>query len=247
MQLIFGIGALWGQRTDLPNIGPDQFAVLQDNTIDFSFELKELYSQLGFPIDIARGKGKITGKAKMARVFAALYGDLFFGDAVSLATEDNVSEDELHTVATAATAVTNAATFVQDLGVFYNSGGRLRFEYGTGVPSAAGQYSVSGGTYTFSTFDIGSSVAISYVFTDTNGKQITITNNFMGFTPTFKATFYQQRATQGSSGQITLLLNQCISSRLSFPSRVDDYGIPDFDFMAVSPGSNIIGTLSTTE
>lgn len=80
MQLIFGIGALWGTRTDVPNIGPDQFAVLQDNTVEFQFEVKELYSQLGYPIDIARGKGKITGKAKVARVFGALYGDIFFGD-----------------------------------------------------------------------------------------------------------------------------------------------------------------------
>jgi hypothetical protein len=247
MQLIFGIGALWGTRTDTPNIGPDQFAVLQDNTVDFSFELKELYSQLGFPIDIARGKGKITGKAKMARVFAALYGDLFFGAAVTANSEDNVSEDEIQT-ATASVAVTNAATFVQDLGVFYNSGGRKRFAYTTGAPSQ-GQYAVNAaiGAYTFNSLDNGQSVAISYVFTDTNGKTVTITNNFMGYTPTFKATFYQNRATQGSSGQITLLLNQCISSRLSFPSRIDDYGIPDFDFMALSPGSNIVGTLSTTE
>ena len=58
MQLIFGIGALWGTRSDAPGIGPDQFAILQDNSIDFSFELKELYSQLQFPVDIARGKGK---------------------------------------------------------------------------------------------------------------------------------------------------------------------------------------------
>jgi hypothetical protein len=69
MQLIFGIGALWGTRTDVSGIGPDQFAILQDNSIDFTFEVKELYSQLGYPIDIARGKGKVTG-AKMARVFA---------------------------------------------------------------------------------------------------------------------------------------------------------------------------------
>ncbi len=101
--------------------------------------------------------------------------------------------------------------------------------------------------YTFNSLDNGSSVAISYVYTNASGKTITLTNNFMGFTPTFKATFYQNRATQGSSGQITLILNQCVSSRLSFPSRIDDYGIPDFDFMALSPGSNTIGTLSTTE
>src|SRR5215469_15571438 len=112
MQLIFGIGALWGQRSDVSGIGPDQFAVLQDNSVDFAFEVKELYSQLGYPIDIARGKGKITGKAKVARVFAALYADIFFGEAVQ-SGEDNVSENELHTLSSSnvgSIAVTNGTS-----------------------------------------------------------------------------------------------------------------------------------------
>ena len=32
MQLIFGVGALWGTRSDITGVGPDQFAVLQDNS-----------------------------------------------------------------------------------------------------------------------------------------------------------------------------------------------------------------------
>lgn len=248
MQLLFGIGALWGQRTDIPNIGPDQFAILQENTIDLSFEVKELYSQLSFPVDIARGKAKITGKAKMARVFSALYADIFFGDTVATG-ETTVSEDEVTTLVTATYATANAATFVADLGVYYNSGGRTRFGYTTGAPSA-GQYAVNlgNGVYTFNTGDIGQSIAVSYVYTVAGtGKSITINNHFMGYTPTFIGTFYSSRTTLGGSGQLTLRLNECISSRLSFPSRIDDYNIPDFDWQAFSSGSNVVGTLSTTE
>lgn len=246
MQLIFGIGALWGTRSDVTGVGPDQFAVLQDNSIDFAFEIKELYSQLGWPIDIARGKGKITGKAKMARVFSNLYADLFFG-ATPATTEDNVSENEVHTVATTTVTVTNATSFVADLGVYYSAAGNFRFQYVTGAPST-GQYTTGvNGVYTFSTGDIAASVAISYVYTDSSGHTITITNNFMGYTPTFIGTFYQSRATQGSSGQLTLRLNECVSSHLSIPSRIDDYAIPDFDYQAFSNGSNVVGTLSTTE
>lgn len=247
MQLVFGIGALWGNRSDTPNIGPDQFAILQNNEVDFSFEVKELYSQLGFPVDIARGKGKITGKAKMARIFAALYADLFFGSTTS-SGETTVSEDEVATPATNQYTVANAATFAADLGVYYNSGGRLRFTYTTGAPST-GQYNVgSNGVYTFATADVSQSIALSYVYTVAGvGKSITIANNFMGFTPTFVGTFYQNRSTSGSSGQLTLRLNECVSSRLTFPSRIDDYAIPDFDFNAFSAGNNVIGTLSTTE
>ena len=247
MQVIFGIGALWGTRNDVSGIGPDQFAILQDNSIDFSYEVKELYSQLGFPIDIARGKGKITGKAKFARVFAALYADLFFGSGYSTG-EDNTAENELHTLAASTVGVTYASAFVADLGVYYNAQGNLRFTYVTGAPSAAGQYTTGiNGSYTFYTGDIGAVVAISYVYTDASGKTITITNNFMGYTPTFVGTFYQQRSTQGGSGQMTLRLNECVSSHLTIPTRIDDYAMQDFDFQAFSSGTNQIGTISTSE
>jgi hypothetical protein len=247
MQLIFGIGALWGTRSDVPGVGPDQFAVLQDNSIDFTFEVKELYSQLGYPIDIARGKGKITGKAKVARVFANLYADIFFGESVNTG-EDNVSENELHTLAAGGTlAVTNATAFVADLGVYYSAAGQDRFQYVTGAPTA-GQYSTgTNGSYTFFTGDVGSIVAISYVFTDAGGKTITINNHFMGYTPTFMGTFYQQRNTQGATGQLTLRLNECVSSHLTLPSKIDDYAIQDMDFQAFSSGSNVVGTISTSE
>ena len=247
MQLIFGIGALWGTRSDVAGIGPDQFAVLQDNSIDFSFEVKELYSQLGYPIDIARGKGKITGKAKVARVFANLYSDIFFGET-DVTGEHNVSENEIHTLSTNSVAVTNATSYVADLGVYYAATGNFRFQFTTGAPSALGQYTTgTNGEYTFFTGDIGATIAISYVFMDGNGKTITINNNFMGYTPTFVGTFYQSRATQGSSGQLTLRLNECVSSHLTIPSRIDDYAIQDFDFQAFSAGNNVVGTLSTTE
>jgi hypothetical protein len=248
MQLVFGIGALWGTRNDVTGVGPDQFAILQDNSVDFSFEIKELYGQLSFPVDIARGKGKITGKAKTARVFASLYADIFFGETVA-ASETNTAEDESHAIATTTVGVTNATGYVADLGVYYANATNKRFQYVTGAPSALGQYTTgTNGVYTFFTGDIGSTVNISYVYTDANGKTITINNHFMGYTPTFVATFYQQRNTQNASGQLTLRLNECVSSHLTIPSRLDDYAVPDFDWQAFSQnGTNIIGTLSTTE
>jgi hypothetical protein len=249
MELLFGVGALWGQRTDVANIGPDQFAVLQDNTIEFDFETKELYSQSQFPIDIARGKGKVTGKAKFARVFGALYADLFFGlsDAVGQTT---VAEYESHVIATNTVVSTNATAYVDDLGVYYSGATGLKLSRVYTVSPSAGQYSVNvaTGTYTIGTGDIGATVVLSYVYTIAGtGDTITITNQFMGTTPTFKATFYTQRSTLGGSGQLTLRLNQCVSSRLSFPSTIDNYNIPDFDFQAFADSSGTIGLMSMTE
>lgn len=246
MQLMFGVGALWGTRSDIPGIGPDQFAVLQDNSIDFTFEVKELYSQLGYPIDIARGKGKVTGKAKVARVFANLYADIFFGETVATG-ETNTAQNEVHTLAASTMTVTNSTVYVADLGVYYSAAGNKRLQFVTGSPSS-GQYSTGvNGIYTFFTGDIGAVVSVSYVYTDANGKTITINNQFMGYTPTFVATFYQSRNTQGSSGQMTLRLNECVSSHLTIPTRIDDYAIQDFDFQAFAAGNNVVGTISTTE
>jgi len=83
MQLSFGSGAIWGERTDVigSGIGPRQFGVLQDIQIDFDWSDKELYGQLQFPVAIARGQGKITGKAKFAQILGLLYSDIFRGDA----------------------------------------------------------------------------------------------------------------------------------------------------------------------
>ena len=81
MQLSFGSGAVWGERTDVigSGIGPRQFGVLQDIQIDFDWTDKELYGQLQFPVAVARGQGKITGKAKFAQILGLLYSDIFFG------------------------------------------------------------------------------------------------------------------------------------------------------------------------
>src|SRR5437667_9504594 len=126
MQLAFGAGALWGNRTDVTGtgIGPDQFGILQDVQIDFDWTTQELGRQFQFPVDIARGQGKITGKAKFARIFGAIYGDLFFGQAPA-AGQLTVSENEAATVPATtpySVAVANASGYADDLGVYYATG-----------------------------------------------------------------------------------------------------------------------------
>jgi len=43
MQLAFGAGALWGNRTDVTGsgIGPDQFGILQDVQIAWDWQTRE--------------------------------------------------------------------------------------------------------------------------------------------------------------------------------------------------------------
>lgn len=255
VEYLFGAGAFWGNRTDLTGsgIGPDQFSVLQDISIDFGFDVRELHGQLSFPLDIARGKGKITGKAKLARIFSAIYGDLFFGSTPTTGMV-TVNENEAQTVPATSTyniTVTNAANYLDDLGVFYAGGSSpgKRFMRVSSV-TAVGQYSVnlSTGVYTFYLGDASANVLISYIWTSAaTGKEIQITNQIMGYTPVFKGTFYTQKNTQGISGSMALILNACSSTRLAFPTTLDNYNIQELDFSAYDPGTGIIGTLSTTE
>jgi hypothetical protein len=251
MQLAFGAGALWGNRTDVTGsgIGPDQFGILQEIGIDIDWQVKELWGQNQFPVDIARGQGKITGKAKFARIFGAVYGDLFFGQTPATG-QLTIAENEAAAVPAATpytVNVANAATFIDDLGVYYAATGQ-RF---TRVTTAAneGEYSVNlaTGIYTFAAADAGAAVLVSYAYTVATGRKIVITNQVMGFTPVFAATFYTVKATQGASAGLSLRLNACTATKLSLPTKIDDYEIQEFDFSAFADASGTIGTLSSVE
>src|SRR5258708_2265654 len=190
MQLAFGAGALWGNRTDVTGggIGPDQFGILQDVQIDFDWTTKELWGQFQFPVDIARGQGKITGKAKFARIFGAIFGDLFFGQTPA-AGQLTVAENEAATVPATppfTIAVANAASFADDLGVYYANGSNAggRFTRVT-TPAAAGQYSVNlaTGIYTFAAADANAAVAISILYNIiSTGKKLTLPTQFLYYT-----------------------------------------------------------------
>ena len=254
MQLAFGAGALWGNRTDVTGsgIGPEQFGILQDVQIDWDWTTRELWGQFQFPLDVARGQGKIAGKAKFARIFGAIYGDLFFGQTPA-AGQLTVSENEAAVVpasAPYAVTVANAAGYADDLGVYYAAGASAgnRFTRVT-TPAAAGQYSVNpaSGVYTFAAGDAGASLLISYLYNGSSGKKLVLTNQLMGYTPTFKATFYTSKTTQGVPAGMTLVLNACTASKLSLPSKTDDYEIQEFDFSAFADPAGAIGTLSVNE
>lgn len=248
MQLGFGAGALWGERTDITGsgIGPRQFGVLQDITIDFDWTEKSLYGQYQFPVAIGRGEGKITGTAKFAQVLGLLYSDIFFGQTPATG-QFGIAENEAAAVPNTTPfqiTVANASEYNDDLGVAY-SGSGLRFNRVT-TPSAAGQYSVNftTGVYTFSSADAGAAVNISYAYNiTTTGSKLTITNQLMGILPTFKATFY----TTYQSKSTALRLNACAASKFSLPTKLDDWMITDLSFSAFADASGTIGYLSTVE
>lgn len=255
MQLGFGAGILTGVAlsdatgASIANATPVQFSTLQDISTDFSFEEKMLYGSAQFPIAVARGKGKISFKAKLASFSGLILSDLFFGTTATAGIKNTV-QNFLASVPAASTyiitvAPPNAGTFLSDLGVLDGV---------TGIPlkkvaaaPAAGQYMVSvAGVYTFAVADASRAVQLSYEYSAVSvagPKIIQITNQQMGYSPTFKAILnssYQGKA-------VTLSMNQCISSKFTMPFKNDDFTIPEFEFSAFSDGAGNIGYMALAE
>ena len=91
---------------------------------------------------------------------------------------------------------------------------------------ATGQYSLSGGVFTFAAADTGKTVFIDYAYTatSTTAKKVLVTNQPMGFAPTFRADFFNPRA------GMSLTLFACMSNKFSYATKIDDWAINEIDF-----------------
>jgi len=240
--LAFGAGILVGT----PSGGsPLQFGTLQDVSVDFSFSVKQLMGQFQFPIAVARGGGKIAGKAKFANVDGPALNQIFFGNTAT-AGQKLWSYNEGASVPGSSpytATVANAAAFDANLGVAYASSG-LQLTQVTSAP-AQGQYSVAAGVYTFNSADAGKALLITYSYTQTvSGSKAVIGNRLMGIAPTFQIDFYQTNPNIAGA-QWSLRLYACISSKLALSSKLEDFVIPELDFEAFANASNNIGEINT--
>jgi len=232
MEFGFGSGVLTGLRTDTAGVNtPVRFGALQDVNVEFTGDIKELFATQQYPIDVARGKTKITGKAKVAEIKAQMYNELFFGETLSSGSL-KFAWNESTTLGTGAASYTVSfagSTPLVDQGVFYVANGNQLTPVSSG-PSTSGQYAFvpSTGVYSFSTFDASTGVLVNYTYHVSTGFNIGGINPLMGNTPQFQATLMQQF----ENNQVVLVLYKCVSSRLTFPTRIDDYVIQDLDFSA---------------
>ena len=73
----------------------------------------------------------------------------------------------------------------------------------------------------------GVKVLINYTYTiAASGQRLQYNNQLMGVTPTFQAQFYS--TFQGQAVNLKLLA--CVSNKLAFATKLDDFVIPEFDF-----------------
>ncbi len=254
MQVAFGAGVLYAtqlldaQGNVITNPTPQRFGILQEVSLDISFENKLLYGSSQFPVAVGRGKGKIGGKCKAAQFNGSMLNAFLFGQ--TLATGQQViAVDEGPTpvpVTPFNITVTNAATFIADLGV-YNAATGIQMKRVAAAPTA-GQYSVNTatGVYLFSSADNVSAISVkinyNYAVAGTGNKS-TIGNLPMGYAPSFKADLtipYQGKT-------LMVSLPNCISNKFSLATKLDDFIVPEFTFDAFADAGGNVLTYSLVE
>lgn len=104
----FGSGVLYGTRTDVAASTPRKFGTLQNVSVDFKGELKQLYGQNQFAESVARGKTSISWKAQIGRINGPIFNEMFFGETSVTGGTLAVFKEQA-TIPAAPSAATSAA------------------------------------------------------------------------------------------------------------------------------------------
>jgi hypothetical protein len=242
MQSVFGAGFLFAIPSGA-NPTPVRFGAIQNNSVDTSFDSKDLYGSRQFPIEQGRGKGKIEIKSEVGRFDPNLFNQVFFGISLVAGQKLN-SVDEAGQVSAASPyqiSVANAASWATDLGV-YNPNLGIFYTCVASAP-AAKQYSVANGVYTFAATEAGNNLQVSYTYTSaTTGNTLAVTNQQMGSSPIFGLTLVNQY--RGKS--LSMTFNAVQSKKLSMPMKLDDFLLSSLDFGAQDDGTGNVFTITAS-
>ena len=249
----FGPGILIVQRTDITIPAPVNIGFAQEFTFDISGTIKELYGQNQWPLAVARGTIKGTGKIKAATLSGLAMAAVFYGQTNSTSNQlawTIGSTFTLSTASTAAVQVGSSLTFDTDLGITYANSGLPLQRVSTGS-EATGKYSVGStapGLYNFAAGDTtsgaagGTPIKITYTSTTTVGQSLLLPNQLIGSTPTFQLDYYTN-FNQPTSKPFVFRLYACVASKLMLPFKLEDFAIPELDFSVfANAAGNIFNT-----
>lgn len=242
-QYVFGTGQLFA--TPVGGGAPLRFGALQDVNVDFSGDIKQLFGQYQFALDVARGKTKIEWKASTGNVDVEAFNQIFFGQTVDAGNEMLQAINEpgaIPAMTTYTVTAVHGADFIMDLGVYAALDGTPFVQ----VPSApaAGEYTVSAaGVYTFNAADASTNVLLNYLYESAStGGSLTVGNQLMGNTPKFQLVLSQVYEAKTFS----LLLYSNVADKLTLPLKQDDYLIADLSGQAFADAANRVARISTT-
>jgi hypothetical protein len=241
-QFTFGSGVL----AAIPSNGLDPIVcgALQDVSIEFGADIKNLHGQFGFPLANGKGKQKIDIKAGNGALDVELYNNIYFANSTPAATGcKKFAQGETGTVPTTPYQITvaNAATFFATMQVLNATTGARLQQVAAGP--ATGQFSVAAGVFTFAAADVGVAVLIDYIYTDAaSGKTLTLTNQLMGAAPAFKLIL----AEKFDASTLVCQFNKVTSGKLTLPLKQDDFMISDLEMSAFVDATNTLGFISMT-
>lgn len=227
------------------NPTPVNIGLLQEITYDETATIKELFGQYRRALAVGAGTIKTTVKAKLARISGLMLSAAYYGVALS-AGQTATAIGEAGTIPTTPFQVTvaNSVTWTQDQGVMFATTG-LPLTRVAAAP-AAGQYAVAAGVYTFAAADTGKGVLVSYNYTvAASGQSLTIGNQLLGNTVSFglNLTGFDPTVAGGGKG-VTLQLYNCVSSKLTVGTKLEDFTMPDFEATAYVNAAGNIGQWS---
>lgn len=251
----FGIGYLFGRRTDVTNPTPSYMGIAETFDLTMKQEIKKLEGQFKWAVDAAAGAQSLTGKVKFARWQASVMNDLLIGGTLTAASGRQVSVvvnglPEQH-AGGATVTVTNAGTFAEDLGVFYAANGKQLTRVAA-TSEATGKYSVndSTGVYTFGGTDVSGTPQLQffYEYTVTTQNTVSVVNTLMGASPAYEIHYqhYYVNA-QGVPNTFHAKINACRGTDLSIPFKNNDFAKLDFSFEAFADLSGSVATFDYSE
>ena len=225
----FGPGTIVVTRTDIANQTPINIGFANEFSLDFTSDMKELYGQNQFALEVAVGTKKATGKMKAAKISgfalnAAVFGQSFSTGTLAWAQGETITVPANPGPYTAVAA--NGATFDKDLGLVYLATG-LPLALTTGAPTV-GQYKVdAAGNYTFAAADAGKALVSSYAYAvSASGQTLQVTNQPIGTTPTFQLDY----CTLYNGRQFVFRFFKAVSNKLSMAFKLTDFVMPEIDF-----------------
>lgn len=246
-QALFGPGVAICTRTDSGDKTPFNIGYVNELSMDWSFDTKQLVGQYQFPLLVARGTAKTSGKMKAATASGRALNTFLYGGTWTAGTQYGLTQTGATAIPATPFEITptipNTGTWNGDCGVVNAATGEPLTLVASGP--AAGQYSVAAGVYTFSSADqvSGISVKISFVYTWTTGSagqfQI-IQNQLIGTTPTFQLDY----STILYGAEYFVRLFACVGSKSSIGSKVSDFAMPEYDFEFFANASQQIGIVS---
>jgi hypothetical protein len=155
-QYVFGTGQVFS--TPVGGGAPLRFGALQDVSVDFSGDIKQLFGQYQYALDTARGKTKIEWKAATGNIDIVAFNSIFFGQTSGLTTGTELKQifneaAEIPATPFKVTAGERRNGFFNDLGVYFADTGLPLVQVAAGPTT--GQYAVNPvtGEYTFAAAD----------------------------------------------------------------------------------------------